>query len=152
MEPTSGDELNWTIREFVYDYIVANERPPSVEEAAFALGRPPEAIQAAYTWLHARHALFLDADGRTIRMAHPFSATAADYRVLANGRSYYANCALDMLGIPAALHADALVEARMAGSGEPITLTIQAGHVHGHGEVVHLLVPFRHWYDDLVFT
>ena len=70
----------------------------------------------------------------------------------AQGRSYWANCAWDALGIPAALHSDAVVEATYAGSEQPLTLTIRDGQVAAVGAVAHFLVPFERWYDDMVFT
>jgi hypothetical protein len=72
--------------------------------------------------------------------------------VHANGKTYFANCAWDSLGIPVALHCDADVEAACAWSNEPITLQVCAGHVSESDVLIHFLVPFKHWYDDLVFT
>ena len=59
-------------------------------------------------------------------MANPFSGVETPFKVHANGKSYFANCAWDTLGIPAALHVDAEIEAACAQSGEPIRLS-------GHG-------------------
>lgn len=148
----AGDDLAWTTRHFVYAYLVAHERPPTVDETATGLGITPDEALAAYQWLHQRHALFLDADGQTIRMAHPFSGVPTDFRVYANGHAYWANCAWDMLGIPAALHADARIEARYADTREPVILGVEGGHVRGQGEAVYFQLPFSRWYDDLVFT
>ncbi|HKV82975.1 MAG TPA: organomercurial lyase [Ktedonobacterales bacterium] len=152
MDANTRDDLNWTIRAFVYEFIVANERPPTTEETASALSVPPETVQAAYGWLHARHALYLAGDGQTIRMAHPFSAVPTDFRVFANGHAYWANCAWDMLGIPAALRANAQIEARLSDTGAPVSLAVEGGRVRGHGEVVSFPLPFSRWYDDLVYT
>ena len=41
----------------------------------------------------------------------PFSAIPTQVRARANDRWYWANCAWDMLGVPAALHSDAEIEA-----------------------------------------
>lgn len=38
LDANSRDDLNWTIGAFVYEFIVANARPPTVEETAPALG------------------------------------------------------------------------------------------------------------------
>ena len=87
-----------------------------------------------------------------IRMANPFSAVPTKFRVHARGRTYFANCAWDALGIPAALNASAGIQAACAQTGAPIGLNVQAGRVKDSGERVHFLVPFRYWYVDLVFT
>lgn len=152
MEPGAGDEQIWPVRAFVYDFLVTHERPPTAAETATSLNIPAEAALAAHRRLHQRHALFLNADEQSIRMAHPFSGIPTDFRVFANGHTYWANCAWDMLGIPCALHVDARIEARFADTREPVGLSIEDGEVHAHDEVVHFQLPFARWYDDLIFT
>ena len=147
-----GDVLAWTVRSFVYRHIVEHGRPPTVDETASALSIDPGEVRSAYRWLHERHALFLEPGTDVVRMAHPFSGVPTSFRVRANGRSYWANCAWDALGIPAALHADATISATYAEDGAPAHLRVEAGAVHGHGEVIHFPLPFRSWYDDLIFT
>ena len=85
-------------------------------------------------------------------MANPFSGVETSFRVHANGRTYFANCAWDSLGIPAALHTEAEIEAACAQSGEPILLSVRDGQVHGTEALVHFLIPFREWYNDLTST
>ena len=75
-------------------------------------------------------------------MANPFSGVATPFKVHANGRTYFANCAWDSLGIPAALHTDAEIEAACAQSGEPIRLRVMNQQVQGSEALVHFLVPF----------
>lgn len=149
----SMNDLDWTVRAFVYTFIVENERPPSVDEAAVALGLTHERAEIAYQRLNRRHALFLDPGTAEIRMAHPFSGIPTPFRVRANGHVYWANCAWDMLGVPAALHADAEIEAHITDAHQTrVTLSISGNQLHGHGELVHFPLAFRHWYDDLIAT
>ena len=152
MTETRDDAFDWTVRSFVYRYILEHERPPTIVETASGLGIEPDRARAAYHRLDRRHALFLDPGSDTVRMAHPFSGLPTPFRVHANGHAYWANCAWDMLGIPAALHADAAIDAVYAEDGQPARLAVEGDRVRGHGEVVHFPVPFRAWYDDLVFT
>lgn len=152
MESKASEEAAWAVRLFVYDYIAEHERPPTYIETAAGLGIAEKQAQAAYEWLGGHHALFLEPGSHAIHMAHPFSGIPTVFRVRANGHAYWANCAWDALGIPAALHADAQIEAQLADSQASVTLTVAADRVHGHDELVHLSVPFRHWYDDLIFT
>jgi hypothetical protein len=77
---------------------------------------------------------------------------ATSFNVRANGKTYFANCAWDSLGIPAALHTDAEIEAVCAQTGEPIYLRVSGGEVDSSDALAHFLVPFRDWYDDLTFT
>ena len=85
-------------------------------------------------------------------MANPFSNVETPFRVHVDGKTYFANCAWDSLGIPAALHSDADMEAACAQSGEPIMLQVRDGRVSESDVLVHFLVPFKCWYDDLVYT
>jgi alkylmercury lyase-like protein len=145
------DERDWSVRLFVYQYLVERERLPTFDETSVALGITVEQAREAYTSLHRRHALFLEPGTLDVRMAHPFSAHPTPFRVHVGAHAYYANCAWDMLGIPAALHADARIEAIYADSGAPAQCSVVDGHVHGSG-VVSFALPFRQWYDDLIFT
>jgi hypothetical protein len=85
-------------------------------------------------------------------MANPLSAVPTSYRVALDGQRLWANCAWDSLGIPAMLHSDARVEAIFAHSGEATSYAIESGALKATGGVVHVSLPFRRWYDDLIHT
>jgi len=142
----------WNIRAFVYRHFADTTRAPGVDEAADAFALPHDEAASAYEALHARHAFFLNPGTHDIMMANPFSNIETSFRVHADGKSYFANCAWDSLGIPAALHRDADVEASCAQSGQPVTLQVRDGAVSESDVLAHFLVPFKHWYADLVFT
>ena len=95
---------------------------------------------------------YAGADTHEILMANPFSGVATPFKVHANGRTYFANCAWDSLGIPAALHTDAEIESACVQSGEPIRLRVMNQQAQGSEALVHFLVPFRDWYNDLTYT
>ncbi len=142
----------WDIRAFVYERFAQTTHSPSVDETATHFGLTPQQAASAYEELHQRHAFFLKPESYDILMANPFSGVETPFKVHANDRTYFANCAWDSLGIPAALHADAAIEAVCAQSGEKIHLTIRAQTVQNTGTLVHFLVPFKNWYNDLPFT
>ena len=146
------DHKIWEIRAFVYRNFAETTRPPSVEVTASSFALTHEEAGAAYEELHRRHALFLKPGTREILMANPFSGVETSFRVRANGKTYFANCAWDSLGIPAALQADAGIEAACAQTGEPIHLHVSGGQIQAAEALVHFLIPFREWYDDLVST
>lgn len=148
-EPTS---LDWLVREAVYRHFAWHGERPSRVDLATALGIEPDVAQAALERLHQRHALFLDQTSREIRMANPFSALPTPFRVLAGAQGYWATCAWDAFGIPAALHADARIEAHYAEDGVPVAFAVEAGRVRGPNAVVHFPLPARRWYDDLIET
>lgn len=146
------EDTLWGIRAFVYRHIGETTRPPGLEETANRFGLTHEQAATTYEELHKRHAFFLKPGTHDILMANPFSAVETPFFVHANNKTYFANCAWDSLGIPAALHSDAKVEARCAQSGEMIRLQVTNGQVSGSDALVHFLIPFRDWYSDLAFT
>ena len=147
-----NDTLLWQIRHFVYHYLADTTHPPSVDVTAAHFNISNDAAGEYYKELHNRHAFFLDLETLTVRMANPFSGIPTDFKVHANGKTYHANCAWDMLGIPAALHADAVIEAKCTESNELVNLEVKDGKVTNSDLLVHFPLPFSRWYDDLVFT
>lgn len=147
-----SEDIIWDIRAFVYRYFADTTCAPSVDETAVAFALTHEEAASVYKDLHARHALFLKPDSHGILMANPFSNIETPFYVHADGKTYFANCAWDSLGIPAALHCDADVEAVCAQSGQMVALQVRAGQISESDVLVHFLVPFERWYDDLVFT
>jgi hypothetical protein len=123
-----------------------------LDETARRFNISTEEASALYLELHKRHAFFLEPGTLTIRMANPFSGIPTDFKVHANGRTYFANCAWDMLGIPAAFHCDAVIDTVFTESKEVVQLTIRDGQISESELLVHFPVPFAHWYDDLIFT
>jgi len=140
------------VRHFVYRHFVGHARPPTAAETAQAFSIPISEAEAAYQRLHNGHFFFLGPGCAAIRMANPFSAAPTPFRVRIQGRRYFANCAWDMLGIPAAIGLDAEVEAICADCGAPARFQVRSGGVEPDQSLVHFLLPFTSWYDDLVFT
>lgn len=142
----------WQIRHFVYQHFGETARAPSTVETAAHFGLTHGQTVAAYEELHQRHALYLKPGTREILMANPFSGVETEFRVHAIDKTYFANCAWDTLGIPAALHTDAEIETLCAQSGEPVRVSVNNEQVQDAEALVHFLIPFREWYDDLAFT
>ena len=142
----------WAIRAFVYRYFAETTRPPDIEETASHFSLTQTEVVLAYEELHRRHAFFLRAGTPDILMANPFSGVETPFKVYANQKTYFANCAWDSLGIPAALHVDAEIEGSCAQSGKPIRLRVIDQQAQKSDVLVHFLLPFRDWYTDLTFT
>ncbi len=152
-----GESLLWQVRHFVYSHFADTTRPPSVEETAHHFNISVEEAGELYKELNIRHSIFLEPETLTIRMANPFSGIPTDFRVHVNRKTYYANCAWDMLGIPAALHCDAVIDAVFTESNETVQLEVKGGKITSHQFtntqlLVHFPLAFSRWYDDLVFT
>lgn len=146
------ENILWDIRSFVYQHFAETTRPPRVEETASRFALTHEQAASVYEALHQRHAFFLQPGTHDILMANPFSGVETPFKVHADHKTYFANCAWDSLGIPAALHVDAEIDARCSQSGENLHLTVHGGEVQHDAALVHFLVPFKEWYDDLPFT
>ena len=146
------EERDWAVRELVYQHLVATGESPPVNVIAEKSRLSVDEVQDALERLDARHALFLDPNDRSLRIVNPFSAVPTSFRVVANGVTYWGNCAWDALGIPAALHTDASIEARYAEDDTRLHLEVTSGSVQGDDAIVHFPLPFRSWYDDLIFT
>ena len=84
--------------------------------------------------------------------ANPFSAVPTAYRVLAQDRWWYANCAWDAFGVCAALHADGRIETSCADCGESIAIDVHDQQPADRSVLFHCLIPASHWWDDIVFT
>jgi hypothetical protein len=140
----------------VYGHFARTGRPPSPGEIGDRVGIAVADVVDAYRQLRAQRVLLLESDGASIRMAPPFSGVATQHVVTAGGVSYFANCAWDALGIPAALRQPATFHSRCEQSMEYLHLPVgplgPEGHAASAGWLFHCAVPAAHWWDDLVFT
>ena len=140
------------LRNLTYRLFVELGRAPSADEVGEHAGQPATAVRGAWRRLHDAHALVLNAAGTHLRMANPFSALPTAHRVEAAGRWWYANCAWDALGIPAALGVDGRIETSCPDCGEAMLLQVAGGAVDRDDLVFHCLVPAAQWWDDIAFT
>ena len=140
------------LRRLTYSLFVELGRAPAAAEVAEASGKTTDDVLASWLRLHDQHALVLNDERTEIRMANPFSAVPTAYRVLANGRSWYANCGWDAFGICAALRTDGRIESSCPDCGEQITVEVHDGQSDDEDLVFHCLVPAAHWWDDIVHT
>ena len=148
------DDVDLRVRNHVYAAFVRDGVAPRPAETAAALDIPIVDAEGAYGRLHDARALVLEpGDDERIRMLNPFSAVPTPHVVESGGRSWFANCAWDALGIPAALHADGVVRSRCEDCREPLELEVRAGRLaRGADLLVHFVVPARRWWDDIGFT
>ena len=136
----------------IYSAFAADGRAPAPDSIAAALNVSAEQVVAAFGRLRAERVLFLEGDGRTIRMAPPFSGVPTQHRTRVGGIEYFANCAWDALGIPAALQRPGTVLSRCEQSGAPLTLEVGLDGPAACDWRFHSLVRASRWWDDLVFT
>ncbi len=146
-------DLDTRVKLSVYSVVAETASTPSAAEVAYTLGTSPGEVASAFARLHAKRLLVPEPDDPVrIRMAPPFSGMTTPFPVDARGKTYYANCAWDALGIPAALHADAVIHASDGFTGEPITLEVREGRPVPRECVVHFAVPAARWWEDIIYT
>ncbi len=146
------EEGDLRLRRLTYGLFVELGRAPTAIETADAGGLEEADVVEGWLRLHEQHALVLDLATGAILMANPFSAVPTPYRVLADGRWWYANCAWDALGICAALHVDGLIETSCPDCGEELRVRLANRLPDDESLLFHCLVPAARWWDDIVFT
>jgi hypothetical protein len=149
--PTMED-ADLELRNATYRLLVELGRAPASDEVAASLALHADAVRAGWRRLHEAHALVLDTATEEIRMANPFSAVPTPFRVHADGRWWFANCAWDAFGICAALHVDGRIETACPDCDEPIAVEVRDERPDDESLVFHCLVPAERWWDDIVFT
>jgi len=146
-------DIDTQVKLQIYDMVARTGAVPSTLDVARTITAPLDDVAAAFRRLQEKRLLVPEpGDASRIRMAPPFSGVPTQFRVRVGERRFYANCVWDALGIPAALHAAALVEAVDGHTGEPITLEITAAGPVPVPCVIHFAVPAARWWDDIVHT
>ena len=146
------DEADLELRNHTYARFIELGRAPSFDELAAELDQPLDDVALRMRRLHDAHAIVLEPDGSSIRMAQPFSAVPTPHRVLAQGSEWYANCAWDAFGVLAALDVDGHVSSRCPECGAAVEINVHDRAPTDDDHLVHVNVPAAHWWDDIVFT
>ena len=146
------DDRDLALRRLTYALFADRGRAPTAGEVAAEYGSTTGDVEAGWRRLHDAHALVLEPDGTAIRMANPFSGVPTSYRVHADGREWYANCAWDAFGVCAALGADGRIETTCADCGDPIDIAVRDRAPGDASLLFHCLVPAARWWEDIVFT
>jgi Alkylmercury lyase len=147
----AGTDVLRTVREAIYAAFVHTGAAPGVDALARAANLTSEAVEDACRTLADAHVIVLEAGTTRIWSAPPFSGVPTPFVVRAGVSVWYAPCAWDSFGIPAAIKGDAAIETRCAWSDELIPCGVQHGGTYGDA-LIHLLVPAEHFWDDIVYT
>jgi hypothetical protein len=136
----------------IYRRFAETGQRPSLEVIADRVGTDVSSVREVYLRLRGQRVLVLEADGASIRMAPPFSGVPTQHVVIVGKTKYFANCAWDSFGIPAALHRPGQIYSRCEQCGEPLDLEIGLEGPPSCSWLFHCLVPAAKWWDDIVFT
>src|SRR6185295_1646755 len=97
------DTLLRTVRLAIYASIQQRGVAPVAADVAIAHHLELRSVEEAYRALSGSHVIVLQAGTLDIWSAPPFSAVPTAFRTSDGGSSWYAPCAWDAFGIPAAL-------------------------------------------------
>ncbi len=137
----------------IYETIASTTKAPTSTDVAAALGASIEAVEAAFDRLHKKRLLVPEPGNLAqIRMAPPFSGIETPFAVKVQDKRYYANCAWDAFGIPAALHEDAIIEASDGHTGKRMILEVRNGQPIPQACTIHFAVPAARWWEDIIYT
>lgn len=147
-----ADEFDNRVRQYTYQYVVKTGKAPKVAEAAHELGVSEQEARRAYERLTQAHAVMLEPESGELWRVSPFSAVPTAFPVKVGDQIYYGNCIWDALGIPATLHRDAMISAACGCCNQPMVLPVRDGALVNDGGLIHIAVPAKRWYEDVVFT
>jgi alkylmercury lyase len=99
------------------------------EDVAATLGTSLTSIERTVDALIERGTMERDADSGELVAARGLSLAETAHRLTLDGRQLYAFCAVDAVGIPAALRIDARVESLCHVCGARVTLALSGGTV-----------------------
>ncbi len=146
-------DFETSVKMEIYQTIVQTTQAPSAPDVARSLHRTVAEVQSAFQRLSEKRLLVLEpVDSSRIRMAPPFSGVETRHTTVVDGKSYFANCAWDALGVAAALHRDANIFSSCADCGEAMTFLVRDGAPLPQACAVHFAVPAAQWFDNIIYT
>ena len=108
---------------------ILDGQPATVAGFSAALGLPPASVERAIARLSERGVIVIEPENGWIVGVRGLSFTETSHRLTLDGRERYAFCAVDAVGIPAGLGADARVESHCHHCRAPLTLQVRDGAV-----------------------
>jgi hypothetical protein len=147
----SVEQFDARLRLFVYRHILRQQESPTIAQMVQGLASSTRKVRAALARLSESHAFMLQDDGELWRAA-PFSCIPTAFPVKVARRLWFGNCIWDALGIPAMLRRDVLIEASCGCCNYAMPIEVKAGKLRSEAGVIHIAVPARDWYKDVVFT
>ncbi len=126
---TSAQSLGQQVRVEAFRAIYRGEAP-SVTELANQLAEPADQVRMEVERLVGRGLMTVD-DADRVNGSHGLSLVPSDHSLTFDVSERYVWCAVDAVGIPAALGVDAQIASRCFHCGAPVALTIREGEPVG---------------------
>jgi hypothetical protein len=144
-------DFDGRVRLYVYRQLLSRERCPTTAEMARRLRTSAAQVRASLARLSESHAFMMQENGELWRAA-PFSCIPTNFPVTVGRKSWFGNCIWDALGIPAMMNKDAHIAAACGCCNFDLPVEIRCGKLRSGEGIIHIAVPVRHWYKDVVFT
>src|SRR5882762_10249819 len=117
------------VRKFIFDSFDATGTAPVLEHVMRRFGLDRAQAFEALVALEEAHHIALVKGTQRILMAFPFSSVTTPFRVTAQGRTYYANCAWDSIAIHVALGREERIDSYCHHCAEEVTIHLRDGDV-----------------------
>jgi len=147
-------EVDREVRTAIARSIKARGKIPTIVDVAVDMGRDIATVEASFARMIDGRVFIPKKGSHEIYAYDPFCVGPTDFYVTAAGRVWFAICAWDALGIPAALGEPGVVETHCGDCKEPIVVEVDAD---GATElqtwtVLQIGVPARDFWKDIYFT
>lgn len=144
------------LRHFIFEWCLAKEHPPVIEELIAAFSASREDCRSALLSLEAQRLLVLLPGTDRILMAHPFSGIVTPFCVdMAHGKRYFANCAWDAIAFHVMLQEDVAITSFCHHCGRSIDVRLSGQRVELAAPpttVVLLALPAAQWWKDIILS
>ena len=145
-------DLHNRVRAFIFDEFMRRNHAPTASETSQALELNSAQVRDAYRALADGHVIVLQSSG-DILTANPYAGVPTPFIVETDRHTYNGICIWDALGIVANLGCDATVRTTCGDCSDGLALTVRAGKlILAGGETVHISVPARRWWENIVFS
>lgn len=150
------DPASREVRHLVYRSFANAGLPPSIAELSQLTGRDEDEVRRRLRSLADAHALVLNEQQDSIRMAHPFTSAPMAFVVTPidglDDRRWWGGCGWDSFGISAALDLDVRIDSACPQCGR--TIAVEAGPQRPPigSFVVRFPRPATEWWHDVVAT
>lgn len=146
-------EVEGRVRLFIYEFVVRNDRCPTLNEIAAEAGMTPLETERLLRRLEQEHdAIVLSPGSPNIWLADPFAALPTPFPVNAGDHSWFGMCIWDALGILALVGLDGRAPTACPVSGRSLLLEVADGELSRAEGVAHFAVPAGDWWRDIGFT
>ena len=145
--------LEKRVRLFIYEFVIENDRCPTLNEIAETARESPLATAEILQRLSdVHHTIVLSPGSSNVWLADPFAALPTPYPVYAGDNHWFGMCVWDALGILALTRRGGRAPTLCPTSGTRLELVVESGDLIRDDGVVHFAVPASQWWRDIGFT